>query len=140
MSEYNKKKHLKKHSKEKIKDKYDFINDSFTIPQENFILYNEDINSIIPKKNNTFKTQSNISSSPTFSTLHSNTKKKYSQSTDIRKKKRKQSKFNVKKKKKKKVKFKENLVEIINIESFKEYNGENENSKKKSVYCKCVII
>ena len=44
------------------------------------------------------------------------------------------------KEKKKKVKFKENLVEIINIESFKEYNGENENSKKKSVYCKCVII
>ena len=87
MSEYNKKKHLKKHSKEKINDKYDFINDSFTIPQENFILYNEDINSIIPKKNNTFKTQSNISSSPTFSTIHSNTKKKYSQSTDIRKKK-----------------------------------------------------
>ena len=43
-------------------------------------------------------------------------------------------------KEKKKVKFKENLVEIINIESFKEYNGENENSKKKSVYCKCVII
>ena len=103
MSEYNKKKHLKKHSKEKINDKYDFINDSFTIPQENFILYNEDINSIIPKKNNTFKTQSNISSSPTFSTLHSNTKKKYSQSTDIRKKKRKQSKFNVNKRKKKRL-------------------------------------
>ena len=36
------------------------------------------------------------------------------------------------KEKKKKVKFKENLVEIINIESFKEYNGENENSKKKA--------
>ena len=140
MSENNNNKHLKKHSKGKINDNFDFLNDSFTIPQENFILYNEDINSIIPKKNNTFKTQSNISSSPTFSTLHSNTKKKYSQSTDIRKKKRKQSKFNVNKRKKKKVKFKENLVEIINIESFKEYNGENENSKKKSVYCKCVII
>ena len=32
------------------------------------------------------------------------------------------------------------FYEVINIESFKEYNGENENSKKKSVYCKCVII
>ena len=140
MSENNNNKHLKKYSKEKINNNFDFINDSFTIPQENFILYNEEINSIIPRKNNTFKTQSNLSSSPTFSTLNSNRKKKISQSTDIRKKKRKQSKFNVNKRKKKKVKFKENLVEIINIESFKEYNGENENSKKKSVYCKCVII
>ena len=94
MSENNNNKHLKKHSKGKINDNFDFLNDSFTIPQENFILYNEEINSIIPRKNNTFKTQSNLSSSPTFSTLNSNRKKKISQSTDIRKKKRKQSKFN----------------------------------------------
>ena len=140
MSEYNKKKHFKKHSKEKIKDKYDFINDSFTIPQENFILYNEEINSIIPRKNNTFKTQSNLSSSPTFSTLYSNTKKKNSHSTE-RKKKKKKSKFSDNIIKKKNVEFKEKLVEIINIESYKEYNVENLNCKiKKNVYCKCEII
>ena len=143
MSENNNNKHLKKHSKGKINDNFDFLNDSFTIPQENFILYNEEINSIIPRKNNTFKTQSNLSSSPTFSTLNSNRKKKFSQSTDIRKKKRKQSKFNNNNNiiKKKKVEFKEKFVEIINIESFKEYNVENFNCKiKKNVHCKCEII
>ena len=140
MSENNNNKHLKKYSKEKINNNFDFINDSFTIPQENFILYNEEINSIIPRKNNTFKTQSNLSSSPTFSTLYSNTKKKNSHSTE-RKKKRKKSKFSDNIIKKKNVEFKEKLVEIINIESYKEYNVENLNCKiKKNVHCKCEII
>ena len=128
MSENNNNKHLKKHSKGKINDNFDFLNDSFTIPRENLIFYKEEINSIIPRKVYTFKTQYNLSSS---------------QSTDIRNKKRKQSKFNNNNDiiKKKTVKFKDNLVEIINIESFKEYNGENSNCKiKKNVHCKCEII
>ena len=146
MSQKNNQKHLKNKDKKTDKESIiDILNDSFTIPQEKFIINNEEIDSFLPKKINSLNTQSFLSSYPTFSTITSRTKeKKLSHSNDSKRKKtnRKESCFKEKnKKKKKKVNFKDKLVEVFEIQSYKQYNQiENINSEVKNrVYCRCDI-
>ena len=146
MSQNNNQKYLKNKDKKTDKESIiDILNDSFTIPQEKFIINNEEIDSFLPKKINSLNTQSFLSSYPTFSTITSRTKeKKLSHSIDSKRKKniRKESCFKEKnKKKKKKVNFKDKLVEVFEIQSYKQYNQiENINSEVKNrVYCRCDI-
>ena len=146
MSQNNNQKYLKNKDKKTDKESIiDILNDSFTIPQEKFIINNEEIDSFLPKKINSLNTQSFLSSYPTFSTITSRTKeKKLSHSNDSKRKKtnRKESCFKEKnKKKKKKVNFKDKLVEVFEIQSYKQYNQiENINSEVKNrVYCRCDI-
>ena len=146
MSQNNNQKYLKNKNKKTDKESIiDILNDSFTIPQEKFIINNEEIDSFLPKKINSLNTQSFLSSYPTFSTITSRTKeKKLSHSIDSKRKKnnRKESCFKEKnKKKKKKVNFKDKLVEVFEIQSYKQYNQiENINSEVKNrVYCRCDI-
>ena len=145
MSQNNHRKYLKNKDKKKEKEKetiLDILNDSFTIPQEKYIINHEEIDcSFLPKKVNSLNTQS-LASFPTFSTITSK-EKKLSHSTDSKKKKsKKESCFKDKnKKKKKRVNFKDKLVEICEIQSYKKYNNiENINYEVKDrVYCKCDI-
>ena len=146
MSQKNNQKYLKNKDKKTDKESIiDILNDSFTIPQEKFIINNEELDSFFPKKINSLNTQSFLSSYPTFSTITSRTKeKKLSHSNDSKRKKtnRKESCFKEKnKKKKKKVNFKDKLVEVFEIQSYKQYNQiENINSEVKNrVYCRCDI-
>ena len=145
MSQNNNQKYLKNKDKKTDKESIiDILNDSFTIPQEKFIINNEEIDSFLPKKINSLNTQSFLSSYPTFSTITSRTKeKKLSHSIDSKRKKnnRKESCFKEKNKKKKKVNFKDKLVEVFEIQSYKQYNQiENINSEVKNrVYCRCDI-
>ena len=146
MSQNNNQKYFKNKDKKTDKESIiDILNDSFTIPQEKFIINNEEIDSFLPKKINSLNTQSFLSSYPTFSTITSRTKeKKLSHSIDSKRKKnnRKESCFKEKnKKKKKKVNFKDKLVEVFEIQSYKQYNQiENINSEVKNrVYCRCDI-
>ena len=117
MSQNNNQKYLKNKDKKTDKESIiDILNDSFTIPQEKFIINNEEIDSFLPKKINSLNTQSFLSSYPTFSTITSRTKeKKLSHSIDSKRKKnnRKESCFKEKNKKKKKVNFKDKLVKVI---------------------------
>ena len=70
MSQNNNQKYLKNKDKKTDKESIiDILNDSFTIPQEKFIINNEEIDSFLPKKINSLNTQSFLSSYPTFSTI-----------------------------------------------------------------------
>ena len=151
-----KKKKKKKGKKEKkvINNKFDFLNDSFSIPKEK-IIYNED-NNILNKKGANSVTQSCIQSfltpTPTFSTSTSKNflSKSLSPIPDTKNKKRRRSLFDktnnlIQNKEIKninrRVQFKKSLVEIINVQSYKKYNLDAtipEKRKEKS-YCKCVI-
>ena len=154
MSKRNNKK--KKNQKEHI-SKFDFINDSFSIPQEKYV-YNENNNTLNQKVTNTNHSyiQSSLTPSPTFSTTTSNNNnilsKSFSPPSEIKNEKRRRSCFhqsrykndekNNKKKEKKKVTFKQNFIEYINVDSYKEYNNNEiipEKRKEKSC-CKCEIF
>ena len=150
MSKRNNKK--KKNQKEHI-SKFDFINDSFSIPQEKYV-YNENNNSLNQKGTNTNHSyiQSSLTPSPTFSTSTSNNNilsKSFSPPSELKKEKRRRSCFDQsknkkdeKKKNKKRVTFQKNFIEYINVESYKEYNNNEivpEKRKEKSC-CKCEIF
>ena len=151
MSKRNNKK--KKNQKEHI-SKFDFINDSFSIPQEKYV-YNENNNTLNQKVTNTNHSyiQSSLTPSPTFSTTTSNNNnilsKSFSPPSELKKEKRRRSCFDQsknkkdeKKKNKKRVTFQKNFIEYINVESYKEYNNNEiipEKRKEKSC-CKCEIF
>jgi hypothetical protein len=150
MSKRNNKK--KKNQKEHI-SKFDFINDSFSIPQEKYV-YNENNNTLNQKVTNTNHSyiQSSLTPSPTFSTSTSNNNilsKSFSPPSELKKEKRRRSCFDQsknkkdeKKKNKKRVTFQKNFIEYINVESYKEYNNNEivpEKRKEKSC-CKCEIF
>ncbi len=144
----------KKNQKEKI-TKFDFINDSFAIPQEKYV-YNENSNSINQKgtnPNQSYIIQSSLTPSPTFSTSTSNNNilsKSFSPPSELKKQKRRRSCFDQsknekdeKKKKKKKVTFQKNFIEIINVDSYKQYNNNDEivpEKRKEKSCCKCEIF
>ena len=143
----------KKKNQKEIISKFDFINDSFSIPQEKYV-YNENNNSLNQKGTNTNHSyiQSSLTPSPTFSTSTSNNNilsKSFSPPSELKKEKRRRSCFDQsknkkdeKKKNKKRVTFQKNFIEYINVESYKEYNNNEiipEKRKEKSC-CKCEIF
>ena len=143
----------KKKNQKEIISKFDFINDSFSIPQEKYV-YNENNNSLNQKATNTNHSyiQSSLTPSPTFSTSTSNNNilsKSFSPPSELKKEKRRRSCFDQsknkkdeKKKNKKRVTFQKNFIEYINVESYKEYNNNEivpEKRKEKSC-CKCEIF
>ena len=144
----------KKKNQKEIISKFDFINDSFSIPQEKYV-YNENNNSLNQKGTNTNHSyiQSSLTPSPTFSTSTSNNNilsKSFSPPSELKKEKRRRSCFDQsknkkdeKKKNKKRVTFQKNFIEIINVDSYKQYNNNDEivpEKRKEKSCCKCEIF